>query len=158
MPLFLFGGSASPFWIVPKLSIPLIDNKLNVGTGAFLGTIIGEQAAVYGLLYGTTTYGSRDRNLSFGLAYGFADDKWMKLPVINFSCLVRSGPRGYLISENYIIPSDGGNVVVLSLGGRSIIRNVGLDYSLWVPFAPEIDSFVAIPFLGITVPIANRKR
>jgi RNase P/RNase MRP subunit p29 len=157
VPLFLFGGTATPFWIVPKLSIPVVENKFNVGTGAFLGTIIGEQTGVFGLLYGTTTFGSRDKNLSFGLAYGFADGEWLKVPIINVSCLVRTGPKGYFISENYVISFDGEVVVLISAGGRSIIRNIGLDYSLWIPFGPQMDSFIAIPFIGITIPIARKK-
>lgn len=157
LPLFLFGGSATPFWIVPKFSIPVVENKFNVGTGAFLGTIIGEQTGVFGLLYGTATFGSRDKNLSLGLAYGFADGEWMKVPIINVSYLVRTGPKGYFVSENYVISFDGEVVVLISAGGRSIIRNIGLDYSLWIPLGAEMGSFIAIPFIGITIPIARKK-
>lgn len=157
LPLFLFGGAASPFWIVPKFSVPLIDDKLNMGTGAFLGTVIGEQASVYGLIYATSTCGSRDKNLSMGLAYGFADRDWMNRPIINLSFLVRSGPRGYLISENYYISTREENVLLVSLGGRSIIRNIGIDYSLWIPCSSLMDTYIVIPFLGITVPIGRKQ-
>lgn len=157
LPLFLFGGAATPVWIVPKLTIPVVENKFNIGTGAFLGTVIGEQTGVFGLLYGTTTFGHRDKNLSFGLAYGFADGKWLKVPVINVSGLVRTGPKGYFVSENYVITFEGEVVVLLSAGGRSIIRNVGLDYSLWIPLSAGLESFVAIPFLGVTIPIGRKK-
>jgi hypothetical protein len=156
-PLFLF-GAPTPVWIVPKLSIPVIENKLNIGTGAFLGTVLGEQVGAFGLLYGTATYGSRDKNMSLGLAYGFADGEWLNIPIINVSCLVRTGPKGYFISENYVIPFDGEVVVLASFGGRSIIRNIGLDYSLWIPITGHMDSFIAIPFLGVTVPIGKTKR
>ncbi len=158
LPLFLFAGAPTPLWIVPKFSIPVVENKFNIGTGAFLGTIIGESAGLFGLLYGTTTLGSRDKNISFGLAYGFADDNWLKVPVINISTMIRGGPRGYFITENYIISIDGETVVLISLGGRSIIRNIGLDYSLWVPIGAELDTFIAIPFLGITVPIGKKEQ
>jgi len=157
VPLFLFGGTATPFWIVPKLSIPVVENKFNVGTGAFLGTVIGEQTGVFGLLYGTTTFGSRDDNLSLGLAYGFADGEWLKVPIINVSYLVRTGPKGYFVGENYVISFEGEVVALISMGGRSIIRNVGLDYSLWIPIGAEMDRFVAIPFLGVTIPIGRKK-
>lgn len=157
MPLFLFDGTASPFWIVPKFSIPVVENKFNIGTGAFLGTIIGEDVGLFGLLYGTTTFGSRDKNISFGLAYGFDRDEWLKAPVINISGMVRTGPRGYFITENYAITFEGETVVMISGGGRSIIRNFGLDYSLWIPIGAEMDSFIAMPFLGITVPVGKKK-
>jgi RNase P/RNase MRP subunit p29 len=157
LPLFLFGGASTPIWIVPKLSIPVVENKFNVGTGAFLGTIIGEQTGVFGLLYGTSTFGSRDKNTSFGLAYGFADGEWMKVPIINISCLIRTGPKGYFVSENYVITFEGETVTLISIGGRSIIRNIGLDYSLWIPMGAVVDNFVAIPFLGVTIPIGRKK-
>ena len=99
LPLFLFGGTSSPFWIVPKVSIPVVKDKFNLGTGAFLGTILGEDAGVFGLLYGTTTFGSRDKNISFGLAYGFAQDEWLNVPVINVASMIRTGPKGYFIRE-----------------------------------------------------------
>lgn len=157
LPLFLFGGTSSPFWIVPKVSIPVVKDKFNLGTGAFLGTILGEDAGVFGLLYGTTTFGSRDRNISFGLAYGFAQDDWLNIPVINVASMIRTGPKGYFITENYVITAEGETVALLSLGGRSIIRNIGLDYSLWIPIGAEMDTFVAIPFLGITIPMGSKK-
>lgn len=156
LPLFLFAGTSTPFWIVPKLSLPVVKDKFNVGTGAFLGTIIGEDTGVFGLLYGTTTFGSRDQNISIGLAYGFAQDDWLDIPVINISGMVRTGPRGYLITENYAITVEGEFVLLISAGGRSIIRNIGLDYSLWIPVGSDIDTFVALPFLGITIPIGKK--
>lgn len=157
LPLFLFAGASTPVFIVPKISIPVVRDKFNVGTGAFLGTVLGEETGWFGLLYGTTTVGSRDRNLSLGLAYGFSQDQWMKKPILNLSSMIRVSPKGYLITENYIIPGVDGTVVIFSLGGRSIIRRIGLDYSLWMPLSREMDSFVAIPFLGITVPLGKAK-
>jgi hypothetical protein len=158
VPLFFFGAGFLPFWIVPKFSIPVVENKFNIGTGAFLATVIGEQSTFFGLLYGTTTFGSRDKNLSLGIAYGFAEGDWMKVPVINISCLIRTGPKGYFVSENYIITIEQETTVLLSAGGRSIIRNVGLDYGLWVPIIKEMDRLIAIPFLGISVPIKGKKQ
>ena len=157
VPLFLFAGTATPFWIVPKFSIPVVENKFNIGTGAFLGTFLGEDVGLFGLLYGTTTFGSRDKNISFGLGYGFADGEWLKVPVINISSMIRTGPKGYFITENYAVSFDGELVVLISAGGRSLIRNIGLDYSLWIPIGGDIGTFVAIPFLGITVPLGQKK-
>jgi hypothetical protein len=156
LPLFLFAGASTPLWIVPKFSIPVVENKVNIGTGAFLGTILGEQTGLFGLLYGTTTFGSRDKNISVGLAYGFADDQWQKAPVINVSSLIRTGPKAYFITENYVITIDQKLLVLISAGGRSIIRNIGLDYSLWIPIGSVLESFVAIPFLGVTIPIGKK--
>lgn len=158
IPLFLLGGTATPIWVVPKLSFPLKENNLNFGTGAFLGTILGEDTGVFGLLFGTLTLGSPDKNFSFGLAQGFSTEGWLKIPIFNFSGMVRTGPRGYFVSENYLITAEGETGVMLSAGGRSIIRSIGLDYSLWIPVFPEMDTFIALPFLGVTVPLGKRNR
>lgn len=153
IPMFLFAGTSTPVWLVPKFSIPVVENKFNIGAGSFFATVIGEETELFGLLYGTATFGSRDKNFSAGLAYGFYGDEWADIPVFNFSGMIRTGPRGYFITENYLLTADGEAGVMLSAGGRSILRNVGLDYSLWIPVVPEMDSFVAFPFLGITIPI-----
>lgn len=156
LPLFLFAGAPTPVFLVPKFSFPVVKEKFNLGTGAFLGTILGEETGVFGLLYGTATVGSRDKNLSFGLAYGFAGGEMMHIPILNISGMVRVGPKGYLVSENYIITGDGETMVFMSFGGRTIFRNVGLDYSLWIPFFGDMETLVAVPFLGITLPIGKK--
>jgi len=158
MPLFLVGVEAAPVWLVPKLSIPLVKEKINLGTGAFLGSVIGEDTGVFGLLYGTATFGSRDKNFSLGMAYGFADGEWMDKPVINLSTMVRVGPKGYFISENYILTVDNQVAGIISVGGRSMIRKIGLDYSLWIPVGADLRTFFAFPFLGITVPLNVTKK
>jgi len=169
VPLFLFAGAPTPVWLLPKFSIPVVRDKVNIGTGALLGTVLGEGSGVFGLLYETTTFGSRDKNLSIGFAYGFAGESWMSRPIINLSTMIRLGPKGYFISENYIIPYESSDwnytdfvtkhksAVVISLGGRTMIRNVGLDYSLWIPFNANLDTFIAIPFLGVSIPIGKKE-
>jgi hypothetical protein len=171
IPLFLFAGAPTPAWVVPKISIPVVRDRMNIGTGALLGTILGEDMGTFGLLYETTTFGSRDKNLSIGIAYGFAYGSWMARPIINFSTMIRTGPKGYFISENYVIPYETTNwdyydytstsrhksAVVVSIGGRSIIGgNIGLDYSLWIPINANTDVFIAIPFLGVTIPMGKK--
>jgi hypothetical protein len=156
VPLFLFAGTSTPVWIVPKFSIPVAENKFNIGTGALVGTLIGEDSGVAGLLYGTATAGSPDKNLSFGMAYGFVGSEWSQIPIFNLSGMTRIGPNSYLLIENYIIPIEGEVAGVIWLGGRTIVRNIGIDYSLMIPIGMEIGDFVAAPFLGITIPL-NRK-
>lgn len=158
VPLFLFAGTATPIWVVPKFSIPVNKDRFNLGTGAFLGTVIGEESGIFGLLYGTATIGNRDKNFSFGLAYGFLDDQWADIPVFNVSTMMRLSPKSYFISENYLISAEGETGVMLSAGGRSIIRRVGLDYSLWIPIFPDMGGFLALPFLGVTIPMNGSSR
>jgi hypothetical protein len=155
MPLFLLGGTPTPVWISPKISIPISRDKFNLGTGVLLGTVIGEQNATFGLIYGITTFGSKDKNVSIGMGYGILDGQFSTLPAISFSTMIRTGRRGYFISENYLIPSDP-TVFLLSFGGRSVLPKIGIDYGLFMPLYNEMETIFALPWLGITVPFGKK--
>ena len=156
VPLFIFAGAPTPVWVTPKFSIPVVKDKFNVGVGVLAGTVIGE-GSTFGILYGSTTFGSKDKNLTLGLGYGFADGEWANAPAINVSGMLRIRPRGYLITENYYIGLGGEDVGLISLGGRSIIKKISLDYGGFIPISSEIGSFIIIPWLGITIPIGKKQ-
>lgn len=155
VPLFLFSGTSTPVWITPKFSIPVVKDKFNVGLGSMLGTVIGEEEAGFGFVYGTTTIGSRNSNMSLGLGYGYAGGEWANAPLITLSGMWRTGQRGYLLTENMYIPTGEDDVLLMSFGGRRLIKNAGLDFGLFFPLLTE-DSFFAIPWLGISIPFGNR--
>ena len=156
LPLFLFGGASTPVWITPKFSIPIKKDKINLGTGILAATVIGESNASFGIAYGVSTFGSRDKNVTLGLGYGYAGGSWAKSPVITFSSMLRSGKKGYFITENYYFKAGDESVFIFMLGGRSLVKKVGLDYGLVIPVSSEIEQFVAIPWLGITIPIQSK--
>jgi hypothetical protein len=156
VPLFLFGGTATPVWITPKISIPVKKDKFNIGAGALAGAVIGEEAeGGFGIVYGTTTFGSRNKNISVGLGYGYAGGDWADAPVINFSAMIRVGRRGYVLTENYFLSFGDDTGALLSLGGRSVLGKIGLDYGGFVPLFSGTDTFIAFPWLGLTVPIGK---
>jgi len=152
VPLFLFAGSPTPIWLTPKVSIPVARDKFNLGVGALTGTVLGEEETGFGILYGISTLGSKDKNVSLGLGYGYAGGDWAKAPMINLNTMIRFGPKGYFISENYFIQTEGTTALIFTLGGRHIIQNAGLDYGLVIPFITDMDTFIAFPWLGITIP------
>jgi len=156
VPLFFFGGISTPVWIVPKFSIPVVKDKFNLGAGALVGTVLGESNSSFGLVYGLGTIGDRNTNLTLGLGYGFAGGEWGSKPVITLSGMVRLSPKAYLMTENYYIGSIESPIVVLSFGGRTVIKKSGLDYGLFIPLSSGLDSFIAIPWLGITVPFGKK--
>jgi hypothetical protein len=156
VPLFLFAGAPTPIWFTPKFSIPISKDKVNLGAGALIGTVLGEDYTGFGILYGIATLGSRDKNVSLGLGYGYAGGDWVKSPVINLNTMLRTGPKGYFISENYFIITAETTALIFSFGGRSIIKKVGLDYGLIVPIISDMGQFIAIPWLGITIPFGNK--
>jgi hypothetical protein len=155
VPLFLFGGLPTPIWITPKVSIPLAE-KFHLGAGALIGTVVGEDAGGgFGIAYGTTTFGTRDRNFNLGLGYGFADGDWARHPTVTLSAMVRTGRRGYLLTENYVIDTGYETLVLLSLGGRRVGKKLSLDFGGILPISSDFSTFVAIPWLGISVPLGK---
>lgn len=155
IPLFLFAGSPTPVWITPKVSIPVSPGKFNLGAGALIGTVIGADAGFFGIPYGVATIGNRDKNLNFGLGYGFAGGEWAPYPLVNVGGMIRLGPKGYLLTENYFLSAEGETLVLLSAGGRTVWSSISLDYGLFLPFATDATEFFAFPWLGLSVPFGN---
>lgn len=152
IPLFLFGGAPTPVFLSPKISFPIDKNKFNIGAGALIGTVLGESETGFGIVYGVTTFGSPDNNINFGLGYGFAGGEWASSPLINISGMARVSPRWYLLSENHVIIISGDGGGIISGGARWIIKKAALDFGLFVPVGTGAGSFIAIPWLGFTIP------
>jgi hypothetical protein len=156
VPLFLFGGAPTPAWLTAKFSVPVVENKVNLGVGALMGTVIGESNTGFGIFYGIATFGSKDQNLNVGLGWGYAGGKMASNPTVNISAMIRTGPKGYFITENYFIGTPDNFMVLMSLGGRRIIKHTGLDFGAFIPLGGDIGSFVAIPWLGLTIPFGTK--
>jgi hypothetical protein len=154
IPLFLFAGAPTPVWLNPKLSVPVVKDKYNVGVGALVGTTIGEGGS-FGILYGVNTFGNKDKNLTIGLGWGLSNGDVAKSPTITISGMIRTGPRGYFLTENYIINTGSDSFGMLSFGGRRIISRVGLDYGLIIPLVGFEGIFFGIPWLGFTIPMGK---
>lgn len=120
-----------------------------------MGGVIGEPESSIGLLYGLASVGSPDNNVTAGIGYGFAGGDWAQIPVININGMFRVSSRGYIITENYIISSEGETGALISFGGRSIIKKAALDYGLFMPVSADLDRFIAIPWLGFTLPFGK---
>lgn len=153
IPIFLFGGP-TPVFATAKFSIPVVDKKVNLAAGAIVGTVAGESETGFGILYGLATLGSPDANVTFGMGYGFAGGEMASSPTININGLLRISKRGYIITENYILSGGGDNIVITSIGGRSIFNKVALDYGLVIPFAGYGIEF-AVPWLGFSLPFGK---
>jgi len=155
IPLFLFAGAPTPVFATAKFSIPAVKEKFNISIGAIAGTVLGESDTGIGMVYGLGTLGSHDSNVTFGLGYGFSGEGFASTPAINFSGMHRVSRKAYFITENYLVISDGEAFGLISAGGRSIIKKVALDYGLFIPVSAEMDVFVALPWLGFTVPLGK---
>ncbi len=159
IPTVLFGADFLPIWITPKVSIPVIKDKLNLGAGIFAGSVIGtgsDSGTGFSLFYGVGTYGDRNKNVTIGAGYVWAGGTWAKKPTFTASTMIRTGKKGYFISENYVLSIEDVTVVATSLGGRTIWPRISLDYGLVIPFAKDLNQFIAIPWLGFVIPIGNQ--
>jgi len=154
IPLFLFGGAPTPVFFTPKFSFPVEKDKFNIGAGALVGTVLGESGTSFGILYGLTTFGTPDDNVSIGMGYGFAGGEWATSPMVNFNAMFRLSDRWYFITENYYLNTGSEGFGLLTFGGRWIIKKAALDFGLVLPVQPDI-GFIAIPWLGFTVPFGK---
>lgn len=155
MPLFLFAGAPTPVWLTPKFSIPIVKDKLNLGAGALFAYVLGGEVGI-GMPYATATVGSRSRNFSIGMGYGRANGEWASRPTFSFSALIRTGQKGYFLTENYYIGNASGSSIILMIGGRRIVgKKAGLDFGLVMPIISEGNTFFAVPWLGLTIPLGR---
>lgn len=78
VPIFLFGGGTSPIWLTPRLSIPIEADKVNLGVGGLVGTTVGNDFdnTSFGFGFGDVTLGDKNKNITLGVGYGFADGEF----------------------------------------------------------------------------------
>lgn len=153
VPLFLFGADVFPIWFLPKLSVSIPRSNLHFAGGAVFGGVLGaEGSGGVGLVYGTSTVGTRDHNATLGIGYGYAGGEFSDTPLITISGMTRIGRTTYLISENYYSPAWNGGV--LSVGIRWAPENFAVDFALFRPLQ-ETGDFIGAPWLGVTIPFGQ---
>ncbi|MBK8621329.1 MAG: hypothetical protein IPN79_06095 [Saprospiraceae bacterium] len=101
IPTFLFGagGDFLPVWITPKFNMPYQNGKGAFGVGSILLGVMGDDdvSTGVGLVYGTNTFGTRDKQLTLGIGFGYdTDGGFSRYPVFNASGLIRTGKTGLL--------------------------------------------------------------
>lgn len=158
IPTFLFGATGFPVWVTPKLTIPIKKDSWNIGVGAIVGTYFGEASSAAGLVYGVSTFGSKDRNFSVGAGYGFSGDQWGSKPILSVGGIIRTGKKHYLMTEDYFFIGDNSTVAMIFFGGRFVNPHLAIDYGLITPAGADIGQFIAIPWLSITVPFGNASK
>ena len=151
IPVFLFGSVSVPFWITPKIKLPLESESFHVSAGALIGGAIGE-SATGGVFYGNSTWGDGNRNLTLGLGYAFGAGEIETTPVVSISGMIRTGRSIYLVSENYFINDSGFNGLA-SFGVRWAPENFSVDFALLRPLE-NLDSFIGFPWISLAIPFS----
>lgn len=155
IPFFLIAGAATPVGVTPKYSIPLVKNKVNLSVGVLIGGVIGERNSLIALPHITASFGSREKNVSIGAGYVYADGQIQPFPQINFSGVIRISRGLFLMTENYVI-SDGTDFAGISIiGAKSLLSKSALSYGLGIPFYSYYDEVIAIPWIGLTIPFSK---
>ncbi len=150
VPIFLFGADAFPIWVTAKWSIPVIENKLNLGIGGLSGFLLNEGAS-FGIPFGTATFGDRDANFNFGFGWAYGGGAFANRPTITLSYMNRYSKRSYFITDNYLITNPEFGALLLSAGGRTLWGNFALDYGGVIPISGDIGALIVIPWLGISI-------
>ena len=164
------GGSMIPMiagiiWVNPKLSVPVVKDRLNVGVSATVSNIVGTDA-IYGMLNGVVTIGPREYNLTFGVSrkmgveigyssMGMADNLDYSL-----SGAFMITESFYFITENHFMEDN----MILTSGVKMYFGKVGVDLGLASfrsKMGPVYDDYdhgvkymveARVPTVGVTVP------
>ncbi len=156
--IFVGAGSLGPVWVVPKFSIPIKEDAINMSAVAFIGTVAGESGGGAGIIFSNLTLGNRNRNWNFGIGWGYLAGEWANRPAINISGMHRVSAKRYLLTENYYLPSgyESEFRVILSGGYRYMAKKVGIDFGLYVSYNSEDmdywSNWSGIPILGVAFP------
>ena len=142
-PLTLFD---SPFsvWITPKISVPLKKDVLNVAVGGLYGHSYSNYESDdqdFGAVYSQLTLGSRDANLSAGLAVVSKDNQWQNNSLLSFSGMVRAGRWLSFIGESYISLAGDDNLNLYGLGFRLMWPHVAFDAGVTIVSESNYDTY-----------------
>ena len=153
------GGTSIPgvalsdnlFYLLPKYTV-IDGERTKVALGALLGFFpfnrdVNDEVTSGGLLYAVGSTGSRESNVSLGLAWGYADDEVSSTPGLMVGGQGRVSRRFSLISENWFYPIDGETEGVVSYGLRFLGENLSVDLA-WVSV---LGSDISVPWLGFAV-------
>ncbi len=157
------GGNISPaFAITPKYSIPVKKDVYNIGVGAMIVNLPHtDQLFDWNLLYVVNTFGSRDRNVSVGVAYGLKEGTLANRPTFTLAGTFRISPKLSLITENWFIPERDGSQAFNLFGIRITGKKVSWDFSV---IGTKIDNgfksesyylLIPIPIVGVTFPFGK---
>ncbi|MCX2742793.1 hypothetical protein OO013_02885 [Mangrovivirga sp. M17] len=163
----VFDGSSGiglPFWVSAKYSFNKIGQNMYFSIGAMGLKVFNVDMPVLGAIYGATTFGDKNRNLTLGLGVPYQHGYGLvKYPLGKISGAIRVSKSTYLTLEgfiagiNFIENQDLGEGMLLTIGGKSGSKNISFNYGAILAFDFAYPSFiVGIPVFGITVPFGKK--
>jgi hypothetical protein len=150
------GTSFNPGFVInPKFSFPLREDEINVSvSGVAVHVPESSELFDFGALFGTATFGSKDKNVSIGLGFGVAEGDISSSPGIALSGNLRVSNGFAFTSENWIFPSF--EALLVSFGVRVIGERVNWDFALFGAGDGDFFSLSPIPLVGAVIPFGGR--
>jgi len=135
------------FYLTPKIG--LVDRpNFALATGALVGFAgfegIESRDRSFGILYGTSTFGSADHHLDVGVGWGYAGGTVSGDPAIMVGGATRVSRRVSLLTENYFVPSVSSDALI-SYGFRFFGEKLSVDLA----FGNAVGSNTTFLFPGV---------
>lgn len=145
-----FVEGSLPVWITPKLTLPLLKDKVNFGIGSLNGVALGESQSSFGLVYGDLSVGGPSTHISLGAGKAYEEGELNPELLITFSGAVKISKNLTLISENYTLQ----DFYLYSLICHQNFSAVNIQYGLLM-FDTDFGN-LTLPWIGLVVPIKTR--
>ncbi|WP_421893062.1 hypothetical protein [Marinoscillum sp.] len=145
-----FIGNSLPVWITPKLTLPILKDKVNLGIGALNGVVLGESQSSFGMVYGDLSVGGPSAHISLGAGKGYAEEELTPELLVTFSGAIRISKNITLVSENYTLP----DLYLYSLICHQNLSGVNLQYGLLL--SDTNSGSLALPWIGVVAPIKTK--
>lgn len=147
IPVFASGSSDVPVWIMPKFSIPLVEEQIELSVGSLNLWTLGTYNS--GIVYSKIAFGGTRSHISIGTGFGYENNKVMNGMLFTFDGLLKVGDKATLTAENYAL----GDLGIYMIGYHQPVLEAILDFGI-VVINDEFDVF-GVPYLGITVPFGK---
>lgn len=147
MSLFPGGGvNKQIYYLTPKVGI-----KASKHLSCAVGTLLIKLPAIFdndshkaGVLYGVSTYGTPDKNLTFGFGYGFVDGTFAEKPMLLIGGEKRLSRRIAFVSENWIFP--GVDHPLISYGLRFFGESLSIDLAFLNVWGDD-SAYTTVPYM-----------
>jgi hypothetical protein len=120
-------GLVMPFALIPKVALSAPESPIRFGVGAMLLHLPEGAYFDAAVLLGTATFGTLDRNFSFGLGHGFIEGRWAANPSYFISGYYRSSKKLVATAEAWVIPPAG--LAVGTVGFKLLGRRMDWGFS-----------------------------
>jgi hypothetical protein len=142
------------YFITPKITLTR-GSGTQFAVGALAGFVPGiggssGDGASLGILYGVSSFGTRESNLSVGLGWGYVDSDIANRPIIMVGGQTRVSRRMAFVSENWFVPTGGSyEEGIISYGVRFLGEKLSVDLAFLN--SAQDPNFPGFPWLGFSV-------